>query len=206
MEAPPFVCRELARVAPNLRLAWAGTFSKDELNAGSYALVELYPRSVYGPDSKPHIFQDSWAVATGWDKYGKTEMKRIDRGPVFNKKGGLKPDWDLLAQVPVYKVNLTELGVPNEAVHTTAFIKTVREWYRPFIKRYEESITQAQRTLEHQVQDISKEAFRRLWRDANKPDATGPTVAWKHARDEIKAFYEKPKPLENYYDARKAFR
>ena len=73
MEAPAWVCKKLAEVDPNARIGFDGK---------NFALVKLYRSRDL--EKKFIADPDYWR----------------SRGPVFNKEGGIQPDWDLIERVP----------------------------------------------------------------------------------------------------------
>jgi hypothetical protein len=154
----------------------------------------------------PRIPNDLWDVTDGVDKYGKVIRKRIDRGPIFSRTGSVRRDWDPLFWVPVYVARLEDYKLDNEAVAHGAILPMVRKWQTSLRRRVQESADAAGRELKRKTRDLSEEAHRKLMFEANKPDATTPIVAWKHAREEVEAFYRRNEGLENYYDPVKDMR
>ena len=82
MHAPDWVSEALYRVSPNARLGWAGeerTSDEEELNKGTFALIELYSKR----DARHTLLEK-------WNK----------RGPIFGR------DWDRMTDVPVYVIEV----------------------------------------------------------------------------------------------------
>ena len=208
MEASPFICRELGRLDPGFRLAWAGRPRRDpnELNPGGYALVSLARAQDIGPLDNPLIPNELWNITMRADRWGKPTMARIDRGPIFRRDGAPGVDWDPVAYVPVYVALLGDYGMDNWAVQAGAVLPLVRVWQTSAKERRRKSAEAAGRALVHQTQDLAKEAHRRLMYEANKPTATSPVVAWKHAKKDVEEFYRRNQGLENYYDPTKDMR
>lgn len=78
MEPPSWVCRKVAEVHPQARLAWDG-------DLGKYGLIQLYSKR-----DASATFREPWN----------------SRGPIFSKSGRPAPDWDLLSRIPIYLIEL----------------------------------------------------------------------------------------------------
>ena len=206
MHPPEFVCKSLFRINRNLRLAWHGRpkqqveIDKDETNCGDFALVQLFPAAVVGPLHDPNIFSELWEMSPRMVN-GRVEMVGIDRGPIFNKHGGTSRDWDPITQVPVYIINLGGLGFDKYRILSGEFLKFVPAWQSSARKRMKSSIESQYRAHKHELKELASEATDFLWKEANKTGATSPTVAWKHAKEDVTAMYEKQehRKLENAY-------
>lgn len=193
MEAPAYVCRALSRLNPNLRLAWDGA-------TRSFAIVELYPQRLVGDLDEPSIISDLWHITDRYDPKTKEVYRvKVDRGPIFNMKGGLSPDWDMLNFVPVYKANLKSYEITTEEVFSLAFLKVLARWMIPFKQRQVESAIEAQRNLDRSISDLTREGYSRLKFQQHRGVQTNPIVPYKYAREELKAFYEDEKPLSDHF-------
>ena len=215
MWAPQWVCRKLAEVSPGIRLCWAGRPRKfaDELNAGSFGLVRLYKTAHVGTPDNPFTPQEFWDVTMRTDESGRPVMTKVDRGPIFNMKGGLSRDWDPLVWAPIYKVNFAayekDWGITTMDVMqgSEKLFRTLREWFQPIRKRLEDSATHAEKNLGSRVDDISRDATDRLWFEANKPGAYGYHYVTKEERIAAeKKIKEKKRGFEGYYNPFKVFR
>lgn len=211
MEAPVHVCKELAVLDPGFRLAWAGRPRREEneLNPGGFALVSLAKAQDIGEMSNPLVPNELWEVATRPDRWGKVDTVRIDRGPVFTKKGKPGRDWDPLFWVPVFVAKLEDYGLDNYAVQAGAIIPLVREWQTSLKKRVQDAADAKGRDLKRAKDDLTREAYKKLMYEANKPGATRQEIAWKHAKKDVEEFYkrkERNEGIENYYDPYKDMR
>lgn len=149
MQVPPDACKALYREHKWLRMAWVGRPGK-ELNSGSFAIVQLYTEKAAGSPDFPHTLHEHW-VGHG---------KRIDRGTIFNKDGGIKPDWDTRSRVPLLIVRFNgdfnyEDGSPvvHGDVYSGKFILAVREWLRPMSERVQRAAHAENRRIESEVSD-----------------------------------------------------
>jgi hypothetical protein len=209
MHAPSAICSALYRLNPSARLAWAGEARKSEgeLNAGSFALVQLYPAKTVGPIDAPYIPNELWYTTVRPDEHGQATIVKIDRGPIFNRYGGTTPDWDMLAFVPVYVARFKDYKMSNEAVQSGAILPLLQRWMQPLKKRVADSQEQAGRELKKKAREIGEEAGKRLWREALKSDATSPIVPYDSSvRKEMDGFFKANDGLENYYRSDKVFR
>ena len=114
MHPPSWVCRRLHQLHPQLRLAWAGRQRQhdDELNPGSFALVQLYHVQDTGRVDNPTTFRLLWDVDPLVGEDGETTMVKADRGPVFSKNGTTHRDWDNLSRA----VSYTHLTLPTKRI------------------------------------------------------------------------------------------
>jgi len=127
------VCEYLHSIDPALRLAWT---------AGSFCLVYLYPKENFGSFDQPKTFLEPWYLRPGKLPSGRIELVKVDRGPVFNKQGGLDPDWGL-ESVPIYSMNLKQFGfknadVMNEEKFRGIVVPRLRQYLRPIKLRMAE--------------------------------------------------------------------
>ena len=188
MHPPGWVCRRLAELHPQLRLGWAGRQRQndDELNPGSFALVQLYHKQDTGSVDDPTTFRLLWDVDPVVDEHGETTIVRKERGPIFNKNGGTRRDWDSLSRVPVFVATLDEsYGMDTSDVLSGRFLESVRLWMTPIERRMRESAREKGRQLAGAIDDVAHEATGDLLKEAQKSDAASVVMADKHARDDI---------------------
>ena len=188
MHPPGWVCRRLAELHPQLRLGWAGRQrqSEDELNPGSFALVQLYHKQDTGTLEDPSTFRLLWDVDPVVNEHGETTVVKKERGPIFNKNGGGRRDWDSLFRVPVFVAALDEsFGMTTEDVLSGRFLETIRHWMTPIDRRMRESAREKGRNLASAIDDVAHEATGDLLKDAQKSDAASVIMADKHARGDI---------------------
>ena len=204
MLAPSWLCKAVYRIHPQLRLAWVGRDRKyeDELNAGSFALVQLFHIRDLGLDDASLQYKTRWDIEFVADEWGNSEGTRIRRGPVFSKNGTCTPDWDPLFRKPMYIANLEDYGIPLSEVLSGEFLGTVKEWLTPIKRRVIESAKEQGKLLKTKAEDIGDEAADFLWREAQRSDATSVIKANKHCKEEM-ATFEKAKQaaaqLPSYY-------
>lgn len=146
MHPPEWICKELERIHPHLRLGWVGYARKsgeDELNKGVFALIQLY-----------HSRDASRTFYTLWETVE-------NRGPVFGSR------YDPLSRTPIY---VSELA--PEDVFSGACIPMIRRWMRPMKQRYMESAVAKGKQYESDNQDLAEaQADYMLWH-ANKTDGS----------------------------------
>ncbi len=187
MHAPEHACRDLYRFHPQLRLAWLGT-DRDEnaewgTNPGSFALVQLYHVNNVGrfEDGTEHTFRAFWNLHTAEDEHGNAKRERISRGPIFNRWGGTKPDWDPLFRVPMFVATFDSSYCYGDAspcdtmdVFNGKFMLAVERWCGTSVKdRVRQSNQERYNDWSHRANDLIDKATDELWADMNKPDAMG---------------------------------
>ena len=188
MHPPGWVCRRLHELHPQLRLAWAGRQRRheDELNPGSFALVQLYHVQDAGRVDDPTTFRLLWDVDPVVNEDGETTMKRAERGPIFDKNGGTRRDWDNLSRVPVFVATLDEqYGMSTEDVLSGKFLSSVKLWMTPIERRMRESAREKGRQLAGVMDDVAHEATNDLLKSSQRSDAATVIMANKHAREDI---------------------
>lgn len=167
---------------------------EDDLNAGSFAVVQLYHRNDIGSLDDPHTFREFWDTTV--DEYG--DRIRIDRGPIFAADGSTERDWDPYTRVPVFVMTLDKAyhyadGSPitTQDVFQGKFIEAIRHGLKPIVKRVRDSGRARAREVENQADAIGREMGDYLWYEANK---TGQTRDTSITRDEsLKAMRLKEK-------------
>ena len=188
MHPPSWICRALYRVHPQLRLAWLGREKayEDELNPGSFALVQLYHISDVKEFEDPTTFRLPWSADPVEGSDGTTRTKRVNRGPIFNREGGTRADWDSAFRVPIFVATLdSAYGMTIEDVLSGRFLSDVRRWMVPIERRVRESAIEAGRSLESKADDIAGQMSDHLAYEANKTDAATVIMANKHAKGDI---------------------
>ena len=194
MHAPSPSCLALYRLYPQLRLAWAGRPPKDgELNAGSFAVVQLYHTRDCGDRNDPITFREFWDTTTLPNELGEPERQRIERGPIFNRYSGTKPDWDRERRIPIFVMTLDKEykypdGTPlsSDDVFSGKFILAVDAYLTDVKARLRASRAEHIKSLTNQADDMGKAMSDHLWRDANQTGQTRDTsVAYKHIRAEM---------------------
>lgn len=187
MHPPAFVCKRLYELDPEIRLAWLGFRPRyeGELNAGTFCIVQLWKRDHFGTHERPQTPSESWYVRPGIDENGREELVRIDRGPVFNRKGGTRPDWNVLAHEVIYKMNLKDFGISTEDVVSGAVLGKIDRFYRPLKDRIEEDEREAIADMKRLAAENGREAGMRLHRALNQHDITYNPVPYEDVRKEL---------------------
>jgi len=206
MHPPSWICRALHRVHPQLRLAWLGREKshEHELNPGSFALVQLYHISDVEEFEDPTTFRLPWTADPVEGSDGTTRTKRVNRGPIFNKDGGPRADWDSAFRVPMFVATLDEAyDMTLEDVLSGRFLSDVRRWMVPIQKRIQESAAEAGRTLDSKAGDVAGQMTDFLAHEANKTDAATVIMADKHAKGDLNKLEKRMErthgQLEDYY-------
>ena len=207
MHPPAWICEALHRVNPQLRLGWAGKEKahEDELNPGSFALVQLYHVSDVQDLDDPSTFRLTWDHEPYQTDDGVTRLKRVDRGPVFNKAGGLRRDWDSAFRVPIFVATLDEeYGFTIDDVVSGRFLETVRRWLTPIEDRIRASAREKGQELASRTSDVAGEIADAAWFEAKKHDSETVIMANKHCKDDMAAFESGKErahgQLESYYE------
>lgn len=182
MYAPSDACKALYELHPQLRLGWVGyeRRKEDDLNAGSFAVVQLYNVRDAGTPDEPVSFREFWHVMPLLTENGELINRRIDRGPIYNRFGGSTPDWDPLFRVPMFIMTLDQQFVyPDgkpiriEDVYSGKFILAVKHFLGPITKRIIEGRRARGRELDKRASDLGAEMGAYLWHEANKTGQTG---------------------------------
>lgn len=193
MQAPLDICKKLYDIHPQLRLAWhgKGRTSDDELNAGCFAIVQLYHRSDVGWMDDPCVtFRELWDTTVVADHFGNSERVRIRRGPIFSRHGRPDcPDWDQLARVPVYVAALDGSftfsdGSPISTydVFSGKVLLAVKRWLKPVEERIEASCQEKISQTRGEVNDRVDEMADYAWHLANQTSETATIKARKHSK------------------------
>ena len=134
----------------------------------------------------PTTFRLPWTADPVEGSDGKTRTKRVNRGPIFNREGGTRADWDSAFRVPIFVATLDKsYGMSIEDVLSGRFLSDVRRWMVPIQRRVRESAIEAGKTLESKASDVAGQMTDHLAYQANKTDATTVIMANKHAKDDI---------------------
>jgi hypothetical protein len=194
MYIPGHICRQLYELHPQLRIGWFGRKRRytGELNPGSFAVIQLYHIQDAGRPDEEHTY------FTFWNPPGHYF------GPIYNKDGGSRPDWDPVTRVPVCVANLEDFDIPLEDVLSGKFLLEVKEWMTPIRTRTVRSIKRRVKDLNDELEDIGGEAAEYLWRQAQRSDAETVVMADKHCRRDMERFEARKdwtnRMLGSYYD------
>ena len=146
MEAPPFVCQKLAEHHPGLRLGWDG--EKDK-----FGLLMIFRKRL-----ATKVYYEYW----NW------------RGPVFDKRGRPRPDWDSVVKTPMYLSDLTP-----EDVYSGRVLWLARQWTRPLLAEYYRDCRKKGQDLESFADDVAHQAGLDLYREGQRDGSGAPIVAKK---------------------------
>jgi hypothetical protein len=180
---PAWVCESLVRQAPLLRLGWAGRAPTQAgaLNCGTFALVSLYPAATYwNEELRNKFFREFWSMTCKQLPFGDKKVKQVgfvhfERGPVFNRKGSVAPDYDPLARIPVYMQDLDFEQVMTGRVSWQIPLarkiaaQTMKERRQAEQERKEKTLKDAQGIIDSAARDIANEQ----WYNANKTGMAG---------------------------------
>lgn len=197
MQVPSHVARALYRLHPQLRFAWMGRerSSADELNAGTFAVVQLYHNRDAGTPDDPNSYREFWDVGVTVDAFGGPGMARMARGPIFARDGSLRRDWDPLMRQPMLIAALDAYDLADEdaedgqkVTHYDVFsgrvVHTIRQWLLSPYDRFVRSAKAKGRGFKNKVDDMVGEMSKDLWREAQRPDAVSTTLSKKHAKED----------------------
>ncbi len=211
MLIPEHVCRELYRKHKNLRWAWEGRDDVTKLNAGGFALVQLYHISDCGTYDNPQTYRAFWDVKTveGWD--GTARVTKDYKGPIFSKTGSTLRDWDPLFRFPIHVITLDEhcklhypwgeFIKPIDDVYSGKIMHAIDYWLRPQDERIVRSHQEKQDRVVRKCEDMGAAAADRVWWDSQQTDYSARRdIAYKHAKPEIVAAEKKREkdPIREY--------
>jgi len=159
------------------------------LNAGDFAVVQLYHSKDAGTPADPKTYFMHWLELPDF------------RGPIFAKNGSTRPDWNE-SRWPIFVANLGEFGITKEEVFSGAFLNAIKYWLRPARVRLEENARAMGRELKSKAADIAAEQTDFLWSQANEAAADRIIMTSEDRSAAMKQFeqdnYERPQ-LEDYY-------
>lgn len=203
MHPPAQVCADVYKTNRLVRVAWAGAPKKSpDDDGGSFALVRLFRVQDVGHLDNPVIPYDFWHVTMRPDQFGRPTTVRVSRGPIFNRKGGVAPDWDPLFWVPVYMANLKSFGIGNHIMYGSGIIPIIKEWMQPIRKRVLDSAKARGRELKEEAANLGREAADVIWHEASKTGQTSP-LSTREERVAVEAQIDAKKSkvgLEEYYN------
>lgn len=209
-EISSWACQSLANLNKMARLAWMGRKPRydGEVDPGDFALVQLYPKRLVGPLDMPYILSELWDYTLGVDQYGQPETRRISRGRLYDRKGGLTRDYDTISWIPVLVAKFADFGVANSAVPHGGFLPLVRAWSEDIIARHKRSAEEKGRALSADASAIAEENTDFLWSMAQNTDAWSDRTTTKEERVEAhRAIVEKEQyDFVDYYDNSSAYK
>jgi hypothetical protein len=187
LHATSDICKALYRLHPQLRLAWVGrerTYP-DELNAGSFGLVQLYHSRDVGTPDDPVTYREFYDVTVRPDAFGGYELGHVDRGPIFSRTGSTRRDWDYLTRTPMLIGVLSDYGVSHYDVFSKRFLTAVQYWLTSPYDRAVQAAKAKGREAKRKVRDMGDQMAADLWKSAQRSDATSTTMSKKHAAQDI---------------------
>jgi hypothetical protein len=166
---------------------------EDELNPGSFGVCQLYHISDVGDPADPLTYRELWNTTITQNEAGTPVRVRCERGPIFNKNGGLKPDWDTNLRVPVFIMTLDDQyqyadGTPfkTEDVLTGKFLEGIKYFLTPIKERIRVAAKRKTKRLRDEAEDLGGEIAEKLWWKANRPDTfSDNTIAYKHVKHQV---------------------
>ena len=202
MHSPSYVCQALHRFHPQLRLAWLGrdkTYS-DELNPGSFCVVQLYHISDVGTFEEPKISGEFWDVQTNLIS-GQPTITKASNGPIFNRWGGSRKDWDPLFRIPVMVATIDSSYTGYDGhkmsiydIYSLKFLLTLRHWSKPIAKVILDTHKERIRDLDSAKTEISTQIGKDWWKLGQKhQSASDRTAAYKFIKPEIEKLENKKK-------------
>jgi hypothetical protein len=176
-------------------LAWWGKPPDKEgaVNCGSFAIVQLYHINDAGLPDDPLLYREPWHTTVKLNEAGTETRVRVERGPIFNKNGTTKPDWDPLFRVPVFVMTVDDKyqypdgsSFSERDLYTGKFIEGIKYFLTPIQNRIKRSKDTRVAELRSAAEDLGGEIGERLWHKANRPDtAADNTIAYKHVKDQV---------------------
>lgn len=170
MEPPSFVCKAIYDMHKRVRLAWHGPTE-------TFALIQFMHETDVGRPGAESTAYEFWATTCRLREGRIISTVRIDRGPIFNRRGRTTPDWNWSGYHPIFIADLGEYHIDNYKVFGGGIIPIMRRWLAPLKKRLVESRVEAGRQLQSNAEDIAGEATDYLWSQANNSDAVSNTSA-----------------------------
>lgn len=205
MHPPQHICRDLARVSSSFRIGWMGRdpVDDDELNPGSFALVQLRERDDIGRVEDPlKTLSTDWDIVPLFNEFDQPAgLKRITRGPLFNAEGGLERDWDVDKVRPIVKQVFDEdLGFTPGDIFSGRFLIVARMFAIEgaiYKARYQAAVDKGKES-EQRVSDLVGEMGDFIWHEATKTDQASVDMAWKHAKQNLPQRYIAHKERDAY--------
>ena len=188
MHPPVWICQALHQLHPQLRLGWAGRRRQheEELNPGSFALVQLYHISDVGDLSDPETFRQPWDFQASTNGLGVTHLEHVERGPIFNRRGGSKRDWDSAFRVPIFVATLDEsYGMDTEDITSGRFLGDIERWMVPIERRMREGARAKGKQVANAAEAVASEITKDLHRSSQKADEATVIMANKHAKPDL---------------------
>ena len=189
MHPPSFMCKQIFRLHPQLRLAWCGRERQheDELNAGSFAVVQLYHIQDCGTYELPTTYREFWEVTGRLNLNGGLEMVPIHRGPIYNRWGGAPRDWDPLFRKPIFVCEIDDI----RAVYDGTIMDELAQGLRPIVKRAQDSAKAKGKQIADKAEDIGREAGDYWWHEASKTGETGVMMTKEDAENDLTDEFKK---------------
>lgn len=135
MEPPRWVCERLAEIHPWVRLGWiknGNLCNEDAESGGEFAVVQLMHIRDSGPKWRPRTIREFWDVHTVQIGPEQFVMERIERGTLYNRRGGVSPDWDPLTRQPVIIAGVDkQFGLSVHSVFDGRIISWLRAQAKP---------------------------------------------------------------------------
>lgn len=153
MEAPSYICKQLADFHPRLRIGWDGA-------SRTFGLVRLLHQVDY-----VRTLREPW-----------------DHGPIFSAKGRPRPDWDMLSFYPIYLIRLTRKDIDYDPLVDGwgLLLKLVKRWHlRPIAARVYEGKMEQRREVDSYIESVADDMASRIYREGQRSGAGAPILAKK---------------------------
>lgn len=191
MEAPAHRCKDLYRLHKWLRLCWVGDKER-------FGVCQLYHISDCGDLEDVELnYREYWNWTTVVDELDDDVVKRVPiyRGPIFNKNGGHKPDWDTAKRIPVWVMTLdkpytykdgSEIDPIND-VFSGKFIEAMAHYLNPIKGRLKKAAAERGISAIANLEAVGGEMADRLWRmPGGVTGGYGATnTAYKHQKKKL---------------------
>lgn len=195
MDPSAHVCKSLYAMQKDLRYCYYGP-------EHSYGVVQLYHRQDFGNPDEPDeliTMRMPWGLEMRHHPETETwEWRRADHGRIYNRWGGLCPDWDLRVYSPVLTFTLNgtlrcidgQIATPRD-ICSRKLEHSIRAWLGRIVSRMKavrktavDALEQAGDELSEDVNDRSNFMYRNV-------DNTSKIVDYASVRGDIHRVMEK---------------
>jgi hypothetical protein len=212
MWPPRWVCENLYGINRTLRMGWVGRDKKheDELNPGSFAVVQLYSWYDVGYMDDLKTYREFWDRTLVPNDNGVVQFTPAFRGPLFDRHGGTRVDYDPFDKIPIFVCTIDEQyhhkdgrAMSTQDVFNGSFLDTIKYWLVPYPRRLREQYREAGKRLANEVHGLGEEAGKFLYRESQRTGHTNNRIAKKFTKgvmQKAELNHEKSRAqLENYY-------
>ena len=185
MHPPRHICEGLYRKNKQFRLGWMG-------EADAFAVLRLIPARLVGRRDDPETFGSFWDCAVVANEYGGFDTLKHYSGPIFNRYGGVTPDWDITQRVPIIVDVADRPGWLDERdIVNGAFVKRFQVVSQRQVRADNAKILLEQgMDAEARVKDLAADSQARVMHGANQSSDVGVIMARKHQKADFGKFEE----------------